>query len=161
MDIRRPKFERLFSLGWNEDGCFFGANDAYVQYPGSSSERYLIARCEAMERGLSCALSAGTASTDTYLGDDDHDTAAASESLAESIKLHESPRSVSEEDFYIRPSTASSMLSLPDDLRRHVAGGGLNIIGQDALACLPIAIENKACRLARLLSDLVEEDTHP
>ena len=158
--IHRPSFERLSSLGWNEEGYFFGNCDTYMRYPTSTRERRLLARSASLERGLSLAPSTGTTSLDSYQDDDHHDPRVP-ESLAETIKLHEAPRRVCEEDLFMTPHTSSSMLSVPNDLRRHVREYGLNMIGQSDLVCLPMAIEDKACRLAGLLSDLLREDADP
>jgi hypothetical protein len=68
---------------------------------------------------------------------------------------------VSEEDLFIKSLASSSMLSLPNELRRHVVESGHNPFEQTDLACLPNVIEDKACRLAGLLSELLEGEADP
>lgn len=128
--------------------------------PSSTYEKQLLARSERLERGLPRALSAGAAPPDSYQ-DDGHDEEGASESLAESIKLHEAPRRISEEELFIIPLMAPSILSLPDELRRHANEIGHKLVGQSELACLSRASESKACRMARLLSEFLEEEADP
>lgn len=158
--LRRPNFERLYKLGWNEDGCFFGSSEAYTSYPSSTREKRLLSLSESLERGSACALSLSLVPLNEYDGNDDHEKEA-SDSLAETIKLHDAPRRLSEEDLFVRSYSTPSLLALPGDLRTHVLESGHTLMKQDALVSLPMAAEDKAHRLARLLSDLLEEDCDP
>lgn len=128
-----------------------------MRYPSSTSDRQLVARSELLERGLSRAISASSDSCHQ----DDHHEAEASESLAESIKLNEAPRRLSDEELFVRPLPAPTLLTLPDELRRPLAESGHKLISQEEMICLPKATEDKVHRLARLFADLLEEDVDP
>ena len=130
-----------------------------MSFPDSTYEKQLISRSERLDRGFPHALSVGT-SSDLYQ-DDAHHEANAPESLAESIKLREEPSHLSEESLFVRPPELSSIHSLPDELRRHVMESGHNLVDPSEMVRLPIAAEDKAYEMARLLSDFLEEDTDP
>lgn len=131
-----------------------------MSFPASTYEKQLLSRSERLDRGLSHALSVTTLSSDSYQ-DDVHHEAHAPESLAETIQLHEAPRHLSEESLFVRPPELSSMRSLPDELRRHVMQAGHNLIDSSEMVRLPIAAKDKACEMARLLTDFLEEDADP
>jgi hypothetical protein len=155
----RPSFERLFSLGWNEDGYFFGNSDTFVANPSDTRERKLLALTECLERGLSRPLATGLPAVDPLLDEEHNNTGGSESTLSDSIKLHKASRRISEEDQFIRPPCTSSMLSLPGLLRRHLRDAGFNSICRGALALLPTAIQDKAHEQAKLLADLVEDDS--
>ena len=154
----RPSFERLFSLGWNEDCYFFGNSDTYVTNPCDGRERKLLAFGESLERGLARPLTTVLPALDPLQDEDCHDTGGSESTLSDSIKLHKAPRRATEEDQFIRPPCASSILSLPSHLRRHLRNAGFNPIGCLDLARLPTAIHEKAYQHAKLLCDMVKDD---
>jgi hypothetical protein len=155
----RPSFERLFSLGWNEDGYFFGDSDTLVANPTDSRERKLLALTESLERGLSRPLATGLPPSDPLLDEESHDTGDSESTLSDSIKLHKASRRISVEDQFIRSPCAPSMLSLPCLLRGHLRDARFNPICHVALARLPTAKQNKASQQAKLLSNLLEGDS--
>lgn len=119
----------------------------------------MLARSEAFERGIPCTLSTSASSSESFQDDDDdRHREHSSESLSETIKLHEEPHRPSEEDMFLRPQITPSILSFPLLLRRHVLESGHKLLEQDSLACLPKAADDKAWRMARLLSDFFQED---
>lgn len=131
-----------------------------MSFPSSTYEMQLLARSELLERGLPFVLSASAAPSDSYL-DDGHQEEGALESQRETIMLHDAPRHVPEEELFIRPPLASSILTLPNDLRRQVTEAGLKLICQGELILLARATEDKAWRMTRLISEFLEEDTDP
>jgi hypothetical protein len=146
-------------LGWNEDGYFFGNSDTFVTNPGDGRDRKLLALSESLERGLARPLATGLPALDPFQDEDYHDTGGSESTLSDSIKLHKAPCRASEEDQFIRPTCTSSMLSLPSHLRRHLRNAGFNPMGQFDLARLPTTMQDKAYQQAKLLSEMVKDDS--
>ena len=154
----RPSFERIFSLGWNEDGYFFGNSDTYLTNPCDGRERKLLALGESLERGLARPPTTGLPASEPFQDDDCRDTGGSESTLSDSIKLHKAPCRATEEEQFIRTPCASSMLSLPSRLRRHLRNAGFKPMGHLDLARLPAAILDKAYQQAKLLCDVVKDD---
>lgn len=158
----RPSFDKLFSLGWNEHSYFFGSSDAYLRNPGDRRERKLLSICESMERGISRPLTTGPVASESFQDEYHLDTISSAALLSsESMKMHEAPRRVAEEDGFIKPFFPPPMLSLPSDLRRGLQDAGFETIARSDLARLPTAMQQKARQLAKLLTTLVENNPDP